>query len=74
MNLLIFLVGLVGLLNDNTIMKIKKQKKERIKFICSECGKIHYRIRRLYYEDKNLYCTFCQEPTLIEITKTTNLP
>ena len=45
---------------------MNKKKSIKVKFKCSECGKIHYRVRREYYEEKLLYCTFCQEPILEE--------
>ena len=41
-------------------------RRKKIKFKCSYCGKIHYRVWRKYWEEKHLYCTFCQEPTLEE--------
>ena len=51
---------------------MKKDKKKIIKFKCSECGKIYYRVYKPYIEEKWLYCNSCQECTLIEVQEKLN--
>lgn len=47
------------------------RKKRKITFICSECGKIHYRVEKSWYEDRDLYCTYCLECSLMEASEIT---
>ena len=44
-----------------------KHKHKKIKFKCTRCGKIYYRIWRPYIEEKWIYYNYCQECTLEEV-------
>ncbi len=44
-----------------------RNKRAKLKYKCSDCGKVYYRVWRPYMEEKHLYCTICQYPTLEEV-------
>jgi len=38
----------------------------KVKFVCTDCHKIYTRAVKPWYREESLYCTHCQEPTLVE--------